>query len=81
MAQESAELDVRAVVVLGCGGGGGFHAVGMGVECHGGRYPWAGGGGGSMRLGWELKRAMNLEWAVSSAAIAAWAVRALGFSA
>ena len=40
-----------------------------------------GGGGGSMRLGWELKRAMNLEWAVSSAAIAAWAVRALGFSA
>ena len=44
------------------------------------------GGGVSMRLkfearGLELKRAMCFEWAVSSAAVAAWAVRALGFSA
>ena len=62
MAQESSELDVTAVVVLGCGGGG-FHAVGVGTECNGGRYPWTGGGGGggSMRLEWELKRTMNFE--------------------
>ena len=55
-------------------------------ECNGGRYPLTGGGGGSMRFefkagGLELKRAMSFEWAVSSAAVAAWAVRALGFSA
>ena len=51
MAQESAELDVTAVVVLGCAGGGGFHAVGVGVECNGGRYPWAGGEGGIHAVG------------------------------
>ena len=51
MAQESAELDVSAVVVLGCGGGGGFHAVGVGVKCNCGRYPWAGGEGGIHAVG------------------------------
>ena len=54
-------------------------------ECNGGRYPLT-GGGVSTRLefeagGLELKRVMSFEWAVSSAAVAAWVVRALGFSA
>ena len=43
-------------------------------------------GGGSMRVkvearGSELKRPACLAWAMSSAAVAAWAERALGFSA
>ena len=55
MAQESAELDVRAVVVLGCGGGGGSMRLGRELNATAVVTLGRGGGGGvhAVRVGVE----------------------------